>query len=55
MDGLPVTTRGESIENPKGFMPTPPQVPAPKGGHPVPKGYERIKRPDGTNVLRKIP
>jgi hypothetical protein len=31
----------------------PPQVPAPKGGHPVPKGYERIKDSHGTNVLRK--
>lgn len=31
----------------------PPQLPAPKGGHPVPKGYERIKDSHGTNVLRK--
>lgn len=31
----------------------PPQVPAPKGGHKVPKGYERIKDSHGTNVLRK--
>lgn len=31
----------------------PPQVPAPKGGHKVPKGYERIKDVHGTNVLRK--
>ena len=31
----------------------PPQVPAPKGGHKVPKGMERVKDSHGTYVLRK--
>jgi len=36
------------------IMPKVQQLPPPKGGHPVPKGYERVKDPWGFNVLRKI-
>jgi len=32
----------------------PKQLPAPKGGHKIPKGYERVKDAHGTNVLRKL-
>lgn len=48
----------ESVEEAKadkGFMPTPRQVPAPPGGHPVPPGYERVKSWGGASVLRKKP
>ena len=47
LQGLPVTARFNALEDKKpeerGFMPTPRQVPAPAGGHPVPKGYKRVK------------
>jgi hypothetical protein len=35
------------------FMPTPRQVPAPPGGLPVPKGYERVKSWGGAYELRR--
>jgi hypothetical protein len=56
LQGLPVTARFNALEakEPKGFMPTPRQVPAPKGGHPVPAGYERVKSWGGGWELRKI-
>ena len=47
MQGLPVASRFNAYEEKKpeekGFMPTPRQVPAPPGGHSVPKGYKRVK------------
>ena len=47
LQGLPVASRFNAYEEKKpeekGFMPTPRQVPAPPGGHPVPKGYKRVK------------
>jgi len=43
----------ENKKDDKGFMPTPRQVPAPPGGHPVPPGYERVKSWGGAWELRK--
>ena len=46
MQGLPVASRFNAYEEKepkKDFMPTPRQVPPPPGGHPVPKGYKRVK------------
>ena len=46
MQGLPVASRFNAYEEKKPedkFMPTPRQVPAPPGGHSVPKGYKRVK------------
>jgi dephospho-CoA kinase len=47
MQGLPVASRFNAYEEKKpeekGFMPTPHQVPAPPGGHSIPKGYKRVK------------
>jgi hypothetical protein len=46
MQGLPVASRFNAYEEKKPedkFMPTPRQVPAPPGGHAVPKGYKRVK------------
>ena len=43
----------ETKKDEKGFMPTPRQVPAPPGGHPVPPGYERVKSWGGAYELRK--
>jgi len=46
MQGLPVASRFNAYEEKKPeekMMPTPRQVPAPPGGHPVPKGYKRVK------------
>ena len=55
-DGLPVVTTGAYVREAKklSFMPTPRQVPAPPGGHPVPPGYERVKSWGGAYELRKI-
>ena len=44
----------DEAEKNKGIMPTPRQVPAPPGGHPVPAGYERVKSWGGGWELRKI-
>jgi hypothetical protein len=47
LQGLPVTARFNAYEEKKpqekAFMPTPRQIPAPAGGHSVPKGYKRVK------------
>jgi hypothetical protein len=47
LQGLPVTARFNAYEEKKpqekAFMPTPRQIPAPTGGHSVPKGYKRVK------------
>jgi len=46
LQGLPVTARFNALEDKKPeekMMPTPRQVPAPPGGHAVPKGYKRVK------------
>ena len=46
LQGLPVASRSNAYEEKKPeekMMPTPRQVPAPPGGHPVPKGYKRVK------------
>ena len=46
LQGLPVASRFTAYEEKKpekGMMPTPRQVPAPPGGHAVPKGYKRVK------------
>lgn len=43
----------ETKKDDKGFMPTPRQIPAPPGGHPVPQGYERVKSWGGAYELRK--
>jgi len=59
MPGSSFRKYSESLEEARkkvlGFElePRPKQLPAPKGGHPVPKGYERIKDSHGTNVIRK--
>ena len=59
LDGLPVVTSGAYVREAKKpaftFMPVPRQVGgAPKGGHPVPPGYERVKSWGGAYELRKI-
>ena len=54
LDGLPTVSMIKVEQKEKGFMPTPRQVPAPKGGHPVPPGYERVKSWGGAYELRKI-
>lgn len=54
LQGLPVTARFNALEAKDPFMPTPRQVPGPKGGHPVPPGYERVKSWGGAYELRKI-
>lgn len=46
LHGLPVASRFtayEEKEPKKDFMPTPRQVPPPPGGHPVPKGFKRVR------------
>lgn len=46
LQGLPVASRSNAYEEKKPeekMMPTPRQVPAPPGGHAVPKGYKRVK------------
>jgi len=46
LQGIPVAPRFSAFEEKKPeekMMPTPRQVPAPPGGHPVPKGFKRVK------------
>ena len=46
LQGIPVAPRFSAFEEKKPedkFMPTPRQVPPPAGGHPVPKGYKRVR------------
>lgn len=52
LQGIPVAPRFSAFEAKE--MPTPRQVPAPPGGHPVPPGYERVKSWGGAYELRKI-